>query len=147
MQYLLFAVADTLSVSTVPVGEVALQPGSPLSLTCLVSGAGPWNRSALLVQWLRRGPAGGVEVEVARMIPSGVVSWGDDVSSEGGGSMEKGAEGRFSLRRFSAHPADAGQYRCAVSVYAGQPSPAPSSPATLTQRSEGVMVSFRTKGE
>ncbi|MCI4375256.1 hypothetical protein PGIGA_G00107370 [Pangasianodon gigas] len=137
--------ADTLTVSTVPVGEVALQPGSPLSLTCLVSGAGSWNRSALLVQWLRRGPAGGVEVEVARMSPNGVVSWGDDISSEGGGSMEKGAEGRFSLRRFSAHPADAGQYRCAVSVYAGQLSPAPSSPATLTQRSEGIMVSLKTK--
>ncbi|XP_027003125.2 immunoglobulin superfamily member 8 [Tachysurus fulvidraco] len=138
-------IADTLSVSTVPVGEVALQTGSPLSLTCVVSGAGPWNRSALLVQWLRRGPAGGVEVEVARMSPNGVVSWGDDISSGGGGSMEKGAEGRFSLRRFSAHPADAGQYRCAVSVYAGQLSPAPSSPATLTQRSEGVMVNLKTK--
>ncbi|KAF4079034.1 hypothetical protein AMELA_G00188490 [Ameiurus melas] len=137
--------ADTLSVSTVPVGSVALQPGSPLSLTCLVSGAGSWNRSALLVQWLRRGPVGGVEVEVARMSPNGVVSWGDDLSSGGGGSMEKGAEGRFSLRRFAAHPADAGQYRCAVSVYAGQLSPAPSSPATLTQRSEGVMVSLTTK--
>lgn len=134
-------------MSTVPVGEVALQPGSPLSLTCLVSGAGSWNRSALLVQWLRRGPAGGVEVEVARMSPNGVVSWGDDISSEGGGSMEKGAEGRFSLRRFSAHPVDAGQYRCAVSVYAGQLSPAPSSPATLTLRSEAVMVSLKSKGE
>ncbi|TVK90436.1 Immunoglobulin superfamily member 8 [Bagarius yarrelli] len=138
-------IADTLSVSTVPAGEVALQPGSPLSLTCLVSGAGPWDRSALLVQWLRRGPAGGVEVEVARMSPNGVVSWGDDLSSGGGGSMEKEAEGKFSLRRFTTHPADAGQYRCAVSVYAGQLSPAPSSPATLTQRSEGVMVSLKTK--
>ncbi|KAM9483608.1 immunoglobulin superfamily member 8 [Clarias gariepinus] len=137
--------ADTLSVSTVPVGEVALQPGAPLSLTCLVSGAGSWNHSALLVQWLRRGPAGGVEVEVARMSPNGVVSWGDDISSEGGGSMEKGAEGRFSLRRFATHPVDAGQYRCSVSVYAGQLSPAPSSPATLTQRSEGVMVSLKSK--
>lgn len=134
-------------MSTVPVSEVALQPGSPLSLTCLVSGVGSWNRSALLVKWLRRGPTGGVEVEVARMSPNGVVSWGDDLSSGGGGSMEKGAEGRFSLRRFSAHPVDAGQYRCDVSVYAGQLSPAPSSPATLTQRSDGIMVSLKTKSE
>ncbi|KAI5109089.1 immunoglobulin superfamily member 8 precursor, partial [Silurus meridionalis] len=137
--------ADSLSVSTIPAGEVTLQPGSPLSLTCQVSGVGSWNRSALLVQWLRRGPAGGVDVEVARMSPNGIVSWGDDISSGGGGSMEKGAEGRFSLRRFSTHPVDAGQYRCAVSVYAGKLSPAPSSPATLTQRSEGVMVSLKTK--
>ncbi|KAF5905680.1 immunoglobulin superfamily member 8-like, partial [Clarias magur] len=99
---------DTLSVSTVPVGEVALQPGAPVS-------------------------------------PNGVVSWGDDISSEGGGSMEKGAEGRFSLRRFSTHPVDAGQYRCSVSVYAGQLNPAPSSPATFTQRSENVMVSLKSK--
>ncbi|XP_017560707.1 immunoglobulin superfamily member 8 [Pygocentrus nattereri] len=137
--------ADSLSVSVVPVGEVSLQPGSPLSLTCQVLGAGWWNRSALLVQWMRRGPSGGVEVEVARMGPDGVVSWGDDTSRGGGGSMEKEADGRFSLRRFSAHPADAGVYRCAVSVYAGRPSPEPSSPATLTQRSDGVTVSLRSK--
>ncbi|XP_072540868.1 immunoglobulin superfamily member 8 [Salminus brasiliensis] len=138
--------ADTLSVSVAPVGEVSLQPGSPLSLMCQVSGAGWWNRSALLVQWMRRGPSGsGVEVEVARMGPDGVVSWGDDTSRGGGGSMEKEGDGRFSLRRFSAHPADAGVYRCAVSVYAGRPSPGPSSPATLTQRSEGATVSLRSK--
>lgn len=84
---------------------------------------------------------------MARMGPDGVVSWGDDTSRGGGGSMEKEAEGKFSLRRFSAHPADAGIYRCAVSVYAGRPSPGPSSPATITQRSEGVTVNLRSKGE
>ncbi|XP_062852705.1 immunoglobulin superfamily member 8 [Trichomycterus rosablanca] len=137
--------AETLSVSTVPTSEVTLQPGSPLNLMCQVLGAGGWNRSALLVQWLRHGLAGGVEVEVARMSPNGVVSWGDDTSSGGGGSMEKVSEGKFSLRRFSAQPADAGLYRCVVSMYAGQLSPAPSSPVTITQRSEEVMVSVKTK--
>lgn len=137
--------ADTLLVSVAPVGEVSLQLGSPLSLMCLVSGAGWWNRSALLVQWTRRGPLGGVEVQVAQMGPDGVVSWGDDTSRGGGGSMEKEGDGKFSLRRFSAHPADAGIYRCVVSVYAGRTSPGPSSPATLTQRSEGVTVSLRSK--
>ncbi|XP_066522564.1 immunoglobulin superfamily member 8 [Hoplias malabaricus] len=139
------SLADTLSVSAGPVAEVSLQLGSPLSLLCQVSGAGPWDRSALLVQWMRRGLSGGVEVEVARMGPDGVVSWGDDTSKGGGGSMEKEADGRFSLRRFSAHPADAGVYRCAVSVYAGHPSPGPFSPATITQRSEGVTVSLKSK--
>ncbi|KAK1796419.1 hypothetical protein P4O66_009473, partial [Electrophorus voltai] len=137
--------AGTLAVVVEPAGEVSLQPGSPLSLACQVTGAGWWNRSALLVQWMRRGPAGGVEVEVARMDPDGVVSWGDDASKGGGGSMEKEAEGRFTLRRFSVHPLDAGTYRCAVSVYAGRPTPGASSPATITQRSEGVLVSLRTK--
>ncbi|XP_076870213.1 immunoglobulin superfamily member 8 [Brachyhypopomus gauderio] len=137
--------AGTLTVAVEPAGEVSLQPGSPLSLACQVTGAGWGNRSALLVQWMRRGPAGGVEVEVARMDPDGVVSWGDDASRGGGGSMEKEAEGRFSLRRFAAHPVDAGTYRCAVSVYAGRPTPRASSPATITQRSEGVRLSLRTK--
>ncbi|KAG9276971.1 immunoglobulin superfamily member 8-like [Astyanax mexicanus] len=137
--------ADTLSVSVAPAGELSLQLGSPLRLMCQVSGAGWWNRSALLVQWMRRGPSGGVEVEVAKMGPDGVVSWGDDTSKGGGGSMEKEGNGKFSLRRFSAHPADAGVYRCAVSVYAGRISPGPASPATLTQWSEGVTVSLRTK--
>lgn len=138
--------ADTLNVRSRPEGVVSLQTGSPLTLTCQVSGVGAWNRSALLVQWMRRGPAGGVEVEVARMGPDGVVSWGDDVSRAGGGSMEKEADGKFSLRLFSVHPADAGLYRCAVSVYAGRLTPGPSSPATITQRSEWVTVNLKTEG-
>lgn len=133
-------------MTTLPTREVTLQPGSPLNLMCQVSGAGVWNRSALLVQWLRRGIAGRMEVEVAHMSPNGVVSWGDDVSSGGAGSMEKVSDGKFSLRRFSAQPADAGLYRCVVSVYAGQLSPAASSPATITQRSDEVMVNVQTKG-
>ncbi|XP_051569034.1 immunoglobulin superfamily member 8 [Myxocyprinus asiaticus] len=137
--------ADTLTVRSIPEGVISLQPGAPLSLTCQVSGVGGWNRSAQLVQWMRRGPAGGVEVEVARMGPDGVVSWGDDVSRAGGGSMEKEANGRFSLRLFSVHPADAGLYRCAVSVYAGRLTPGPTSPATITQRSEWVTVNLKTE--
>lgn len=136
---------DTLSVRSAPDGDVSLRPGAPLSLTCQVSGVGAWNRSALLVQWMRRGPTGGVEVEVARIGPDGVVTWGDDVSRAGGGSMEKEADGRFSLRLFSVHPADAGLYRCAVSVYAGRQTPGPSSPATITQRSDWVTVSLKTE--
>lgn len=135
---------DTLSVRSAPDGDVSLQPGAPLSLTCQVTGVGAWNRSALLVQWMRRGPTGGVEVEVSRVGPDGVVTWGDDVSRAGGGSMEKEADGKFSLRLFSVHPADAGLYRCAVSVYAGRLTPGPSSPATITQRSEWVTVSLKT---
>lgn len=90
------------------------------------------------------------QVEVARYGPDGVVSWGDDSSRAGrggGGSMEKEVEGRYSLRLFSAHPADTGVYRCAVSVYAGRLNPGPSSAATLTQRSEGVSINLKTKGK
>ena len=80
------------------------------------------------------------------MSPDGVVSWGDDLSRGGGGSMEKVEEGRYSLRLFSARPSDSGEYRCAVSVYAGRSNPSPPSPATITQRSEGVTVNLKTKG-
>ncbi|MEQ2174567.1 hypothetical protein GOODEAATRI_009191, partial [Goodea atripinnis] len=38
-----------------------------------------------------------------------------------------------------------GVYRCVVSVYAGRKNPSPSTPATLTQRSEGVAVNLKTK--
>lgn len=131
---------------TVPDGTVSLRPGAPLRLRCQVSGVGAWNGSALLVRWMRRGPAGGVEVEVVRVDPDGVVAWGDDLSRAGGGSMEKEADGSFSLHLFSVHPADAGLYRCAVSVYAGRRTPAPESPATITQRSEWVTVSLKTEG-
>ncbi|KAI1899974.1 hypothetical protein AGOR_G00067450 [Albula goreensis] len=142
--------ADTLTVTTTPRGEVTLSAGSPLSLTCEVGGVGGRARSALLVQWMRRGTAGGgagggAEVEVARLGPDGVVSWGDDTSRGGGGSMEKEAEGRYTLRLFSAHPADSGVYRCVVSVFAGRRNPGPSSPATITQRSEGVTINLKTK--
>lgn len=136
--------ADTLSVRSVPEGGVSLRPGAPLRLRCQVSGVGAWKRSALQVQWMRRGPAG--EVEVARVDPDGVVAWGDDLSrAGGGGSMEREADGRFSLGLFSVRPADAGLYRCAVSVYAGRKTPAPESPATITQRSEWVTVSLKTE--
>lgn len=81
------------------------------------------------------------------MSPDGVVSWGDDLSRASGGSMEKVAEGRYSLKLFSARPLDSGVYRCMVSVYAGRRNPGPSTPATLTQRSEGVTINLKTKGE
>lgn len=81
------------------------------------------------------------------MSPNGVVSWGDDLSRASGGSMEKVAEGRYSLKLFSARPLDSGVYRCVVSVYAGERNPGVSTPATLTQRSEGVTVNLKSKGE
>ena len=81
------------------------------------------------------------------MSTDGVVSWGDDLSRASGGSMEKVSETKFSLKLFSARPADSGVYRCVVSVYAGRRDPGPSTPVTLTQRSEGVTVNLKTKGE
>lgn len=81
------------------------------------------------------------------MSPDGIVSWGDDLSRASGGSMEKVAERKYSLKLFSAQPSDSGVYRCVVSVYAGRKSPGPSTAATLTQRSEGVTVNLKTKGE
>ncbi|XP_010730406.2 immunoglobulin superfamily member 8 [Larimichthys crocea] len=144
--------AESLSVSSSPKGEVTLQVGSPLILTCEVLGLPSEVNSGLLVQWMKRGTIssdgvrpGRVEVEVARMSPDGVVSWGDDLSRASGGSMEKVAEGRYSLKLFSARPLDSGVYRCVVSVYAGRSNPSPSTPATLTQRSEGVTVNLKTK--
>nr|XP_020475691.1 immunoglobulin superfamily member 8-like [Monopterus albus]XP_020475765.1 immunoglobulin superfamily member 8-like [Monopterus albus] len=144
--------AESLSVKSSPKGGVTLQVGSPLILTCEVLGLPSEVNSGLLVQWMKRGSVssgvigtGGVEVEVARMSPGGVVSWGDDLSRATSGSMEKVAEGRYTLKLFSARPSDAGVYRCVVSVYAGRRNPAPSTPATLTQRSEGVIVSLKTE--
>ncbi|XP_056259354.1 immunoglobulin superfamily member 8 [Seriola aureovittata] len=144
--------AESLSVTSSPRGEVTLQVGSPLILTCEVLGLPSEVNSGLLVQWMKRGSvssdevgSGGVEVEVARMSTDGVVSWGDDLSRASGGSMEKVAGGMYSLKLFSARPGDTGVYRCVVSVYAGRTNPGPSTPATLTQRSEGVTVNLKTK--
>ncbi|KAM8866908.1 immunoglobulin superfamily member 8 isoform 1-T2 [Synchiropus picturatus] len=143
--------AESMSVVSSPKGEVTVQLGSPLILSCEVQGLPPEVNSGLLVQWMKRGSvssdsaAGGVEVEVARMSTDGVVSWGDDLSRASGGSMEKVARARYSLKLFSARPSDSGVYRCVVSVYAGRRNPDPSIPATLTQRSEGVTVNLRTK--
>ncbi|KAL0978891.1 hypothetical protein UPYG_G00177250 [Umbra pygmaea] len=139
--------ANSLKVASTPQGEVTVQLGSPLTLTCEVSGLAAGGRSGLLVRWMRTGTVtgGGTEEEVAQYRPDGVVSWRKDSSRGGGGSMEKEAEGRYSLRLFSAHPADSGVYRCAVSVFAGKPIPGPSTAATVTQSSEGVTVNLKTK--
>ncbi|XP_010904146.2 immunoglobulin superfamily member 8 [Esox lucius] len=146
--------ADSLRVTSTPRGEVTVQLGSPLTLTCEVSGLASGGRSGLLVKWIRtravssedRVVTGEVgEEEVARYSPNGVVTWRDDSSRGGGGSMEKETEGRYTLRLFSAHPADSGVYRCAVSVFAGKRIPGPSETATVTQRSEGVTVNLKTK--
>lgn len=144
--------AESLSVTSSPKGEVTLQVGSPLILTCEVLGLPAEVNSGLLVQWMKRGSvssdavgAGGVEVEVARMNTEGIVSWGDDLSRASGGSMEKVAAGKYSLKLFSARPSDSGVYRCVVSVYAGRRNPSPAMSATLTQRSEGITVNLKTK--
>ncbi|KAF7664582.1 hypothetical protein LDENG_00169500 [Lucifuga dentata] len=146
---------ESLSVTSSPRGEVTLQVGSPLILTCEMSGLAFGGNSGLLVQWMKRGSGssdafgpGGVEVEVARIRPDGVVSWGDDLSRASGGSMEKVAEGKYSLKLFSARPSDSGVervYRCVVSVYAGRRNPRLSTAPTVTQRSEGVTVNLKTK--
>ncbi|KAF3856546.1 hypothetical protein F7725_017269 [Dissostichus mawsoni] len=144
--------AESLSITSSPRGEVTLQVGAPLILTCEVLGLPAEVNSGLLVQWMKRGSdssdgarSGGVEVEVARMSPDGVVSWGDDLSRASGGSMEKVAGGRYTLKLFSGQPLDSGVYRCVVSVYAGRANPDPSTPVTLTQRSEGVTVNLKSK--
>ncbi|XP_060925921.1 immunoglobulin superfamily member 8 [Limanda limanda] len=144
--------AESLSVTSSPRGEVTQQIGSPLILTCEVLGLPSEVTSGLLVQWMKRGSvsssdvsSGGVEVEVARMSTGGVVSWGDDLSRASGGSMEKVAEGKYALKLFSARPSDTGVYRCVVSVYAGRANPSPATAATLTQKSEGVTVNLKTK--
>ncbi|XP_034022033.1 immunoglobulin superfamily member 8 [Thalassophryne amazonica] len=144
--------AESLTVTSSPRGEVPLQVGSPLILTCEVLGLPSEVDSGLLVQWMKRGSVssdgvatGGVEVEVVRMSPDSVVSWGDDPSRASGGSMEKVAFGKYSLKLFSARSADAGVYQCMVSVYAGRRNPGSSTAATLTQRSEGVTVTRKAK--
>ncbi|XP_033939926.1 immunoglobulin superfamily member 8 [Pseudochaenichthys georgianus] len=142
--------AESLSITSSPRGEVTLQVGAPLILTCEVLGLPAEVNSGLLVQWMRSvssdgARSGGVEMEVARMSPDGVVSWGDNLSRASGGSMEKVAGGRYTLKLFSGQPLDSGVYRCVVSVYAGRANPDPSTPVTLTQRSEGVTVNLKSK--
>nr|XP_054592021.1 immunoglobulin superfamily member 8 isoform X2 [Nothobranchius furzeri] len=143
--------AKSLSVTSSPQGNVTLQIGSPLILTCEVLGLPSEVSSGLQVQWMKRGSissdtlGNGVEVEVARMRPDGIVSWGDDLSRASGGSMEKVAERKYSLKLFSARPLDSGVYRCVVSVYASRNYLNPSMPAMLTQRSEDVTVNLKTK--
>ncbi|XP_075997147.1 immunoglobulin superfamily member 8 [Genypterus blacodes] len=138
--------AESVSVTSTPRGEVTLQIGSPLVLTCDVSGLPSGGNSGVLVQWMKRGSGGSdVEVEVAQVRPDGVVQWGDDLSRVSGGSVEKVAEGVYSLKLFSARPLDSGVYQCVVSVYAGRPNPKASTAPTVTQKSAGVTVNLKTK--
>ncbi|XP_067097594.1 immunoglobulin superfamily member 8 [Osmerus mordax] len=132
--------AKSLEVTSSPRGEVTLQTGSPLTLTCEVGGLPGGGRSALLVQWMKRGSGGSGEVEVARSGPDGVVSWGEE-GRGGGGSMEQEGEGRYALRLFSARPGDSGVYVCSVSVFTGGQAGRPA----VTRRSEGVTVNLKTK--
>ncbi len=67
--YLSLSPAESLSVASSPGGEVTLQVGSPLILTCEVLGLPSEVNSGLLVQWMKRGSVssdaagtGGVEV-------------------------------------------------------------------------------------
>ena len=141
MSPLLSSPAKSLEVTSSPTGEVTLQTGSPLTLSCEVGGLPGGRRSALLVQWIKLGSGGSREVEVARSGPDGVVSWGEE-GRGGGGSMEQEAEGRYALRLFSARPGDSGVYVCSVSVFAGAQTGRPA----ITRRSEGVTVNLKTKG-
>ncbi|MBN3293319.1 IGSF8 protein, partial [Polypterus senegalus] len=135
--------ADTLTVTVTPEGEVSLPIGSPLSLSCAISGISPSSRPYMLIQWLRGGPGGGAELSLAQMAPDGVVSWREDIVRKGEVSFEKEAEGRYTLRFFSSHPADAGLYQCAVSIYTGLPS-VTQIPAA-NQRSNGVNIKLKMK--
>lgn len=56
--------AESLSVKSSPGGEVTLQVGSPLILTCEVQGLPSEVSSGLLVQWMRRGSLSSDGVEV-----------------------------------------------------------------------------------
>lgn len=137
--------ADIIKVMPAPQGEVNLQIGAPLLLTCEVQGLPSQINYGLLVQWTLVDGTTGREVEVARMSPSGVVSWGPELSRGSRGSLEKVSDSRFSLKLFSVQPADSGSYRCAVSFYAPDATPGPSTAPILSQSSEGVAVSLRTK--
>lgn len=135
--------ADIIKVTPSPQGEVNLQIGAPLLLTCEVQGLPSQMNYGLLVQWTISDGTRSKESEVARMTRGGVVSWGDELSQGNRGSLEKVSDGRFSLKLFSVQPADSGTYRCAVSFYA--PDPKPSAAPIYSQQSEGVTVSLRTK--
>ncbi|CAL1608771.1 unnamed protein product [Knipowitschia caucasica] len=135
---------DILKVVPSPREEVTLQIGAPLLLTCEVQGLPPQINYGALVQWLVSDGTQSKEVELARMTPSGVVSWGDELS-QGRGSLEKVSDGRYSLKLFSSQPADSGQYRCAASFYAPDKSLGPSAAPIYTQRSEPVTVNLRMK--
>lgn len=134
---------DIIKVTPSPQGEMNLQIGAPLLLTCELQGLPSQINYGLLVQWTMSDGTGSKEVEVARMTRGGVVSWGDKLSQGSRGSLEKVSEGQFSLKLFSVQPADAGSYRCAVSFYA--PDATPSAAPIYSQQSEGVTVSLRTK--
>lgn len=136
---------DIIKVMPSPQGEVTLQIGAPLLLTCEVQGLPSQINYGLLVQWMVSDGTRSQEVEVARMTPGGVVSWGDELSQGTRGSLEKASEGRYSLKLFSVQPADSGSYRCAVSFYAPDSNPGPSVTPIYSQQSAGVAVSLRTK--
>lgn len=136
---------DIIKVMPSPQGEVTLQIGKPLLLTCEVQGLPSQINYGLLVQWMISGGSRSREVEVSRMTPGGVVSWGDVLGQGTRGSLEKVFEGRYSLKLFSVQPADSGSYRCAVSFYAPDSNPSPSVTPIYSQQSEGVSVSLRTK--
>lgn len=53
--FLFLSPAESLSVVASPRGEVTLQVGSPLVLTCQVLGLASEVNSGLLVQWMKRG--------------------------------------------------------------------------------------------
>ncbi|XP_033821980.1 immunoglobulin superfamily member 8 [Periophthalmus magnuspinnatus] len=136
--------SDIIKVMPVPQGILTLQIGAPLLLTCEVQGLPTQINYGLLVQWLVSDGTRSKEVELARMTPAGVVSWGDELS-QGRGSLEKVSDGRYTLKLFSVQPADSGSYRCAVSFYAPDTSLSPSTAPIYSQHSEGVTVNLRTK--
>lgn len=137
---------DIIKVKPSPQGELSLQIGAPLLLTCEVQGLPSQINYGILVQWTISDGTRSKEVEVARMTPSGVVSWGDELDQGTRGSLEKVSEGRYSLKLFSLQPTNSGAYRCAVSFYAPDAIiPSPSAAPIHSQQSEGVTVSLRTK--
>uniref|UniRef100_A0A8C6TCK8 Immunoglobulin superfamily, member 8 n=1 Tax=Neogobius melanostomus TaxID=47308 RepID=A0A8C6TCK8_9GOBI len=125
---------DIIKVMPSPQGEVNLQIGSPLLLTCEVQGLPSQINYGLLVQWTINDGTRSKEVLCGGDDPGGVVSWGDELNQGARGSLEKVSEGRYSLKLFSVQPADSGSYRCA-SLHR----------PLYSQQSEGVTVSLRTK--
>ncbi|XP_072307806.1 immunoglobulin superfamily member 8 [Eucyclogobius newberryi] len=136
--------ADIIRVMPSPSGEVTLQIGAPLVLECEVQGLPSQINYGLLVQWLVSEGTRSKEVELARMTPSGEVSWGDELS-QGRGSLEKVSDARYALKYFSVQPSDTGSYRCAVSFYAPDTTLSPSTAPIYSQHSQGVTVNLRNK--